>query len=81
MRSMPTSASTAPTSSGSEPFRPRSSTILSARVHRHSNRLGLSYRDEGAVYSALAVGYIAQARPAAQLQQVLSQVEDAIDMA
>ena len=31
---------------------------LARRVHLHSNRLGMSYRDEGNLYLSLAIGYL-----------------------
>ena len=31
---------------------------LQRRVHVHSNRLGLSYRDEGTLYLEWAIGYL-----------------------
>lgn len=34
---------------------------LERRVHLHSNRLGLTYLDEGNLYLNLAVGYLAKA--------------------
>jgi hypothetical protein len=59
---------------------------LERRVHLHSNRLGLSYFDEGSLYLRLTIGYFANsgiaATPAgANVLRILSQINDAIDRA
>lgn len=56
---------------------------LERRVHLHSNRLGLSYRDEGSMYLRLAIGYLDQAGLAtvpggANLLRTLRQINHAI---
>lgn len=52
---------------------------LERRVHLHSNRLGLTYRDEGVLYLGLAIGYLRHAGLSGEALRVLSQVKDAID--
>ena len=57
---------------------------LERRVHLHSNRLGLSYFDEGSLYLRLTIGYFANAGLAAtpagvNVLRTLSQINDAID--
>jgi hypothetical protein len=59
---------------------------LERRVHLHSNRLGLSYFDEGSLYLRLTIGYFANsglaATPAgANVLRALSQINDAINRA
>jgi hypothetical protein len=56
---------------------------LERRVHLHSNRLGLSYFEEGSLYLRLAIGYFAHTGLAAipdgaNVLRILSQINDAI---
>lgn len=54
---------------------------LERRVHLHSNRLGLSYRDEGTLYLGLAIGYLERAGFAGNGINALKQIKTAIDNA
>jgi hypothetical protein len=59
---------------------------LERRVHLHSNRLGLSYFDEGRLYLRLTIGYFAEAgldatSDGANVLRTLRQINYAIDRA
>ena len=59
---------------------------LERRVHLHSNRLGLSYYDEGRLYLRLALGYLANAGigvtpDGANILGILTQIKDVIEAA
>jgi len=54
---------------------------LERRVHLHSNRLGLSHRDEGTLYLGLAIGYLEHAGFSANCIDTLKQIKAAIDNA
>jgi hypothetical protein len=54
---------------------------LERRVHLHSNRLGLSYADEGTLYLGLAIGYLRQAGFTGDAIQALDQIKVLIDNA
>ena len=56
---------------------------LERRVHLHSNRLGLSYFDEGRLYFRLAIGYLTNAGlgaapGGANVLRTLTQINNAI---
>jgi hypothetical protein len=54
---------------------------LERRVHLHSNRLGLSYRDEGTLYLGLAIGYLELAGFSGNAIDALKQIKTAIENA
>jgi hypothetical protein len=52
---------------------------LERRVHLHSNRLGLSYRDEGTLYLGLAIGYMELAGLSGDGMDTLRGLKDSLD--